>query len=128
MKTSILFLFILPVISLFSKNTLEPGETLQRGESLVSPNGLYRLVLQDDGNLVLYQKNEAMWFTGTQGQAIKELVMQPDGNAVLYKYSGASAWNTNTERNPNSCLTLQNDGNLVIYKRIAIFATNTAKK
>ena len=56
MKYSICLLIVFPILSLFSKNTLEPGESLQRGESLTSPNGLYRLVLQDDGNLVLYQK------------------------------------------------------------------------
>lgn len=125
-NSALLLLFLsLPI---FGKNTLLPDESLDRGNSLVSLNGLYKLTLQEDGNLVLYQKNKAIWFTGTQGQAIQSLTMQTDGNAVLYKYSGASAWDSKTSGNPNSYLVLQDDGNLVVYKRVAIFSTLTSKK
>jgi hypothetical protein len=36
-------------------NTLNPGDQLTAGQQLQSNNGLYALVMQNDGNLVLYQ-------------------------------------------------------------------------
>ncbi|MCY7520765.1 lectin [Paenibacillus larvae] len=68
---------------------LNEGESLVRGQWLKSNNGEYTLILQDDGNLVLYGRGKALWNTITHGLAAKNLVMQSDGNLVLYGYSGA---------------------------------------
>ncbi|AEI39713.1 mannose-binding lectin [Paenibacillus mucilaginosus] len=38
-----------------AKNSLLPGEKLTAGQMLVSNNGRFALVMQTDGNLVLYQ-------------------------------------------------------------------------
>jgi len=44
------------------------------------------------------------------------LVMQPDGNLVLYNGSGAAIWWTSTNGYGSSVfLNAQNDGNLVVY-------------
>ena len=45
---------------------LQDGEKLEVGQSLTSANGAYRLILQDDGNLVLYTTANAWtWQTFT---------------------------------------------------------------
>lgn len=44
------------------------GESIQRGESVWSCNGLYRLYLQPDGNLVLHGPTGPRWMSGTYMQ------------------------------------------------------------
>ena len=73
------------------------GYFLYPGKSLVSTNLWYQLLMQRDGNLVVYNKsNTPVWSTQTQGQP-SFAVFQPDGNFVLYRYSdGVAIWNSNT--------------------------------
>ncbi|MFC3690069.1 M15 family metallopeptidase [Aquipuribacter hungaricus] len=47
-------------------------------------SGADRLLLQEDGNLVLSGAGRPLWHTGTPGTATARLVLQEDGNAVLY--------------------------------------------
>lgn len=55
------------------------------------------LVLQSDGNLVLYNGNgNVLWSTGTGGNSGDSLVVQNDGNVVLYSWSGKAMWSTGT--------------------------------
>ncbi len=100
-----------------ASNTLKSGKTLKAGERLVSNNGTYRLIMQTDGNLVLYKKNtaKALWSTKTDGKSGARVVMQTDGNLVVYKGSKA-VWASGTNGKSGARLVLQNDGNLVIYK------------
>ena len=49
------------------------GEKLERGQSLTSKNGAYTLTLQDDGNLVLAARGDAVWATATDGQNAERL-------------------------------------------------------
>lgn len=88
--------------------------TLTADESLTSPNGVYRLVMQGDGNLVLYRSGGvAVWASGTNGSN-RHAVMQADGNLVVY--TGATPlWSSNTTGFGSTRLTMQDDGNLVIY-------------
>jgi len=55
------------------------------------------VVLQDDGNLVVYDTaGHPRWSSGTAGTgAHNRLVVQNDGNLVLYSAHGA-VWNTHT--------------------------------
>jgi len=107
-----------------AKSILSSSQILYKGEFIQSPNGRYKLVLQTDGNLVLYDKKKAMWSTGTNGKNVKKLVMQSDGNLVLYGTNGP-VWATNTSGNRGAYLILQDDGNLVIYK--AVWSSSTAR-
>ncbi|MRX47389.1 hypothetical protein [Pedobacter puniceum] len=103
---------------------------LNTNETLYSPNGVYRLVMQGDGNLVLYNSaNSAIWRSGSvSGAGNYSFRCQSDGNLVIYKnpisvYSpGTPIWNAST--NPTglfpgqpqqALLILQDDGNLVFY-------------
>lgn len=99
-----------------TKTTLRKDETLRAGESL--ENGGHRLVMQTDGNLVVYgANNKALWHTRTWGGALpNRLVMQADGNLVLYDSSSEALWHTRTWGGdlPNR-LVMQKDSNLVVY-------------
>ncbi len=93
---------------------LAKGEKLQRGESLTSKNGAYTLTLQDDGNLVLAARGDAVWATSTNGQDAQHLDVQDDGNCVLYT-KDKPIWHTDTKGAKDVRLVLQDDRNLVLY-------------
>ena len=102
-----------------SDGTLQPGEELAQGESVVSPNGRYRLILQHDGNLVLYATatDTALWDSRTVGQSDRRLVMQHDGNLVLYELPLSrlkALWHADTHGSPGAFLTVGDDGDLSI--------------
>jgi LysM domain len=90
------------------------GDKLERGQSLTSRNGAYTLTLQDDGNLVLAARGEAVWATGTNGQNVERLEEQKDGNCVLYT-TDKPVWHTDTKGAKDVRLLLQDDRNLVLY-------------
>ena len=90
------------------------GEKLERGQSLTSRNAAYTLTLQDDGNLVLAARGQAVWATGTNGQNVERLEVQKDGNCVLYT-PDKPVWHTDTKGAKDVRLLLQDDRNLVLY-------------
>ncbi|GLS17681.1 hypothetical protein GCM10007874_06960 [Labrys miyagiensis] len=109
-------------------NMLNPGQSLFTNQSLNSNDGRFTLILQTDGNLVLYrtQDHRALWATGTNGQDTHHAIMQGDGNFVLYHENNTAAWASGTNGKPGSYLILQNDGNLVIYwPRDPVWASGT---
>ncbi|MFQ6550992.1 hypothetical protein AAD018_001435 [Aestuariibius insulae] len=117
-------------------NTLTNG-VLLAGDYLLSDNGQYKVVFQEDGNLVVYNTTtgEATWSSGTHFNAIAgQMVVQSDGNLVVYDYSGEAEWNSETyssEGNVNRSFTLamQDDGNLVVYDDpgVALWSSQTGK-
>jgi hypothetical protein len=109
---------------------LNPGTRLTTNQSITSNDGRYRLIMQTDGNLVVYRThdNHALWATGTQGSDVHRADMQTDGNLVLYHVNNAPAWASNTAGKPGSYLIMQTDGNLVIYQPIVpVWASNTVQ-
>jgi hypothetical protein len=96
-------------------NRLVGGQQLLPNQSIVSSSGRLTLIHQGDGNVVLYREGRALWSSGTHGRATSRLVMQTDGNLVLYAPSGAAVWHTFTYGNPGASLVLQDDCNLVVY-------------
>jgi hypothetical protein len=110
----------------YARDVLNPDEMLKMGESLNSANGKYKLILGEDGNLVLYnQSNKALWSSKTNGKSVEKCLMQSDGNFVCYLRDRTAVWASNTAGKPHSYLSLQNDGNLVIYRTEPLWATNT---
>lgn len=103
---------------------LLPGQALYPGDSLTSANGQYTLIMQHDGNLVIYTNGRPIWDSKTTGRAVSRAIMQDDGNFVIYGYPGA-LWATGTTGYKDAYLIMQNDGNLVIYGHKAAWATNT---
>jgi hypothetical protein len=107
-------------------DTLQAGQSLGVGESITSCDGDVTLVMQSDGNLVLYGPPGALWSSNTSGTPANVAAMQSDGNFVMYKGSTAY-WNSNTANHPGAFLVAQNDGNVVIYQgSVALWSTGTS--
>jgi hypothetical protein len=81
------------------------------------------LVMQADGNLVLYRHGNHTihyWDSGTAGSHATQLLWQADGNLVLYTAGYAQhPWASNTNHKCAAdwgmALGLQTDSNMVIY-------------
>jgi len=120
----------------FFPNNDVPAMTV--GQDIYSPNNMYRLSLQADGNLVLYKNGAGggpLWDSRTQGNSVKSrsLFFQRDGNLVLYqgtsmgspsnwssgRYSTSPTANLGTE----AFYALQDDGNFVFYYNFVQIAT-----
>ena len=84
--------------------------------------GNNRLEIEDNGNMVLYNGANLVWLV--EGQGIVRLKMQTDGNLVAYDANmdakWASSWGSNGAHR-KCChglgvrVVLQSDGNLVLY-------------
>jgi hypothetical protein len=74
---------------------LNPGQSLRPGQTLQSNNGLYKLAMLTDGNVVLYDRNShPLWATDTRGLITpREFIMQTDGNLVLYSAKNRTRFN-----------------------------------
>ncbi|NUS44285.1 MAG: hypothetical protein HOQ24_11430, partial [Mycobacteriaceae bacterium] len=103
--------------------TLGAGETLTTGQELVSENGLFRMTVQQDGNVVIYgpdgagktgPNRTATWALNTSGQDSSGFGFDESGFYLLT--SDDHRWNANnfTADSTHLTLTLQNDGNLVV--------------
>ena len=121
-------------INLFSNmpsgQVLSTNMQLYTSDYIIAPVKDCKLILQTDGNLVLYNKiYQALWASNTVGKDAFKCIMQADGNLVLYDKSNKPLWASNTFGHPNSRLVLQDDGNLVIYdeNNAPVWATNTSQ-
>merc|ERR1711998_717604 len=57
---------------------------MKRG-TLMSDNGEYRITMQGDGNLVLYNAdNDPLWASGTAGEHGAHCILQGDGHFCIY--------------------------------------------
>jgi len=118
-------------------DTLWTNETMNVGESVSSRNGAVTLVLQPDGNLVLYKNPEhhALWASGTAGQKVGSAAMAWDGWLRLHEGPGGTGkkvFETGSGGSKDSKVVVQNDGNMVgfrnhgtNYGNDAIWATAT---
>jgi hypothetical protein len=109
-------------------NVLYGSQLLLQNQYLQSTDGRFRLIMQTDGNLVLYKNGtQAIWASNTSGRPyITKCVMQGDGNLVLYNDFNTAYWNSGTWQYAGAYATIQNDGNFVIYQNgVARWHTNT---
>jgi hypothetical protein len=98
------------VLHALKNGKLYPQQSLQMADRS------HVLMMQQDGNLVLYSHNQPIWASYTQGHPGATVAMQADGNLVIYAADMRPLWATFTNGNPGSQVVLQNDGNLVIYR------------
>jgi hypothetical protein len=96
---------------------LKIGETLQRGQVLISPNRSHKLIMQEDGNLGIYNYHGYIWQAAVQGS--NRLAFQSDGNLVLWKDNTGGLptplWSSGSFDKGGTVLRMQDDGNLVMY-------------
>lgn len=101
-----------------NENVFTTGMTLQPGERYYADNGNYVLVMQGDGNLVLYNgARKPVWASNTNGHNGAFATMQTDGNFVVYADQARqhALWATGTNGSGASEFAFQGDGNLVVY-------------
>jgi hypothetical protein len=110
-------------------DTMHVGGSLRANNQLVSDNGAATLLVQGDGNVVMYQGNSstALWASNTTfggGGEYVHLDLQSDGNLVLY--ADQVLWATSTASGQE--LVMQGDCNLVLRDGAskAVWASNTA--
>jgi len=97
-------------------------EGLFTGQSMTSCDGRFQLSLQDDGNLVLSQKDDdghftiVLWASGTSGVPAANMVkMQADGDLVISALDGTPIWVSDTSGLPDEHVELSNDGDMRLY-------------
>lgn len=111
-----------------NKYILYGGEQLLHNQALKSQNGVYTLLMQGDGNLVLYKYGSIpLWSSNTAGTPATKCVMQTDGHLVLYDDSWNYYWYSGTYGYYGAFLAMQDDGNVVIYQNgVPLWWSNTA--
>uniref|UniRef100_A0A671XZN1 Lectin-like n=2 Tax=Sparus aurata TaxID=8175 RepID=A0A671XZN1_SPAAU len=100
-----------------SRNCLSKNNELRKGDFLISNNGEYKAIFQDDGNFVVYGWRP-LWASDTAGSDAVRLCMQADCNLVMYNKDTTARWHTNSAKpSCNMChLRLTNDGKLVLHR------------
>jgi hypothetical protein len=99
---------------------------------MYSCNRQDRLIMQGDGNLVLYNvqtdASYPLWASNTSDAYGAHFAVQSDGNLVVYNYADAVLWTTHTDGNYGAYLRVQDDGNLVLYSSTdqVLWASNTS--
>lgn len=104
-----------PALTVQDTDRLVVNQQLTANQSIVSKDGRFRLVMQSDGNLVLYSPNRYLWASGITGRASAKAIMQGDGNIVLYDAQNRAYWSSGTAGRGQSYLIVQDDGNVVAY-------------
>jgi hypothetical protein len=108
-------------------STMGVGGVLGTGQTLKSPDCGIRLVMQTDGNLVVYSRlGHAIWASGSRGTNAR-LSLQTDYNLVVRDGAGTAKWASGTKGSGGTQLRVQNDGNVVLYSASgAVWSTHTA--
>ena len=114
-----------------SGSALHQGYLMGPGAWINSPSSRFRLIMQLDGNLVLYRLSDykAIWYSNTANSGAHRAIMQYDGNFVVYAANNVAKWSSQTYGRSANYLMVQDDGNLVIYSvgaNTVQWASNTA--
>jgi hypothetical protein len=95
--------------------TFPEGRTLASGAAFVTDT--YELVMQTDGNLVVYNDTgAAVWASGTAGHPGANALMRGDGNFVIFadQAQTQSLWSTGTTAAGGTQSTFNTDGTFTV--------------
>ena len=92
---------------------------MKTGESLLSQNGVYRLVLNDTGNLEIWCKREKLWMTNIDVSYVDSLIFDNDGQFYLLGKNKSYKWKLEilSANSKAHLMLLQNNGNLAVYNK-----------
>lgn len=108
------------IASVHAQAILAAETNIEKGTWISTRSGLFSLMVQNDGNAVLYVNTRAGTFPAgfsTHTSNGVRLRMQWDGNLALYKSNGTWAWNAGTGGRPGNMgykLVLFESGRLAI--------------
>ncbi len=124
--------------------TIPSGTIMEaaKSDSYTSPDGGYKFIMQEDGNLVLYHGSAAIWAAGTadseqkNGDGGVKTILQSDGNLQVFDSKNDVLWESETAAGKHTTyyegatISVQDDGNVVLYEtpangNQAIWATGT---
>jgi len=118
-------------------STLPPKQSMSVGQYLVSPNGRYRLILQSDSNLALWDGDTALWAANNDQPYSRDTLRQEtlkltrffvNGEAVLEDSLRHRLWVTSgsitKEDQRDRChLVVQDDANVVILDILPVYSS-----
>ena len=92
------------------------NENLCSDAHLNSQNGLYKLLMQTDGNLVLYNSGNVIWALNTYGFITSSagLHFDQNGNLAIFSQDGQLIWSFNFQGKEAAFLKVQDDGCVVV--------------
>ena len=94
---------------------LGPGQVLNTGQQITSPDGRYWAAMQPDGNFAVWGPGgTSTWSTGSHSPN-SHVAMQSDGNLAVWSAAGAVQWSSGTATVSGVLLSMQTDGSLVLY-------------
>lgn len=98
---------------------LTTGSSLEKGQSVCAANRVFNLIMEDEGNLVVYRNSnhERIWDAGAHQRGGVKVDMQDDGNLVIYTKDNQAPWSSNTYSSGPAYLELSDDG-VVFVKRL----------
>lgn len=91
------------------------GADTRWDNSIVSANGKWALVLQNDGNLVAYNTIDNYPYAASDTSTATRFAWQGDGNVVLYTAANAAVRFSDTYGRGADHFGIQDDGNIVIW-------------
>jgi hypothetical protein len=99
-------------------DTLASGASLTAGQSLVSANGIYTLIVSPNGLVYMQniQSGARYWVVGKLGQGNPILSMLTNGNLILKEGNPQQQqWASGTQQFAGAYACILGNGNLVIY-------------
>ena len=92
---------------------------MKTGESLLSQNGVYRLVLNDTRNLEIWCKREKLWMTNVDVSYMDSLIFDNDGQFYLLGKNKSYEWKLEilSANSKAHLMLIRNDGNLAVYNK-----------
>ncbi|MBV1806679.1 putidacin L1 family lectin-like bacteriocin [Pseudomonas viridiflava] len=117
-------------------NVLPPNQYMVIGQYIVSPNGRYKLLLQEDSNVVLFDGETAVWVADDSqpyssnlfNRGFVETRFYVSNSIFLEDAQRSRLWTASTGRSEEglwyrSHLSVQDDGNIVTLDINALFTT-----